>query len=69
MSLQSNRELEVTRKKLQELEHLCADTQADSSQGGYSRELTLRSLRRTIKQLKEDIARFEAHANSTATDK
>ena len=69
MTLQNKRELKATRKKLQELEQLYADTQADSRQGGYSRELTLRSLRRTVNQLKEEIARFEAHASSPTTDK
>lgn len=59
MSLQSNRELEVTRKKLQELEQLYAKTAADSSQSTYSRELTLRSLRRMLNRLKEEITRFE----------
>ena len=69
MSLQSKRELDRTRKKLQELEQLYAKTEADSSQSTYSRDLTLRSLRRTVNQLKEEIARFEAHTSSTATDK
>jgi hypothetical protein len=69
MSLQSTRELEVTREKLQELEQLYARTLADSSQRGYSRELTLRSLRRSANQLKEEIARFEARANSVTTKK
>lgn len=35
MTLQSKRELEATRNKLQELEQLYADTQADSGHGGY----------------------------------
>jgi hypothetical protein len=35
----------------------------------YSRELTLRSLRQTINQLKEEIARFDAHASPITTDK
>ncbi len=68
MSLQSKRELEVTRKKLQELEQLYAKTEADRTQSGASRDLTLRSLRRTVNRLKEEIARFEAHAGSTATE-
>ena len=67
MSLQSIRELEVTRQRLQELEQVYAATLADSSQTGYSRDLTLRSLRRTVNQLKEEIARFEAHASSKST--
>ena len=69
MSLQSKRELEVTCKKLQELEQLYAATLADSSQRGYSRDLTLRSLRRSVNQLKEEIARFEAHTNSVTANK
>jgi hypothetical protein len=68
MTLQSKRELEVTRKRLQELEQLYAETQADLTQSDYSRELTLRSLRRTANQMKEEIARFEAHTNPTAED-
>jgi hypothetical protein len=67
MSLQSIRELEVTRQRLQELEQVYAATLADSSQTGYSRDLTLRSLRRTVNQLKEEIARFEAHTSSKST--
>jgi hypothetical protein len=69
MSLQSTRELEVARKKLQELEQLYATTLADSSQRGYSRDLTLRSLRRSVNQLKEEIARFEAHTNAMTAKK
>ena len=69
MSVQSNRELEVTRKKLRELEQLYAKTESDSAEGRYARELTLRSLRRTINQMKEEIARFNAHTVATATDK
>jgi hypothetical protein len=69
MNLQSRLELEVTRKKLQELEQMYAATLADPSQKGYSRDLTLRSLRRSANQLKEEIARFEAHANAMITNK
>ncbi len=65
MSLQSKRELETTRKKLHELEQLFAKTEADSVQSDYTRDLMLRSLRRTVNQLKEEIARFEAHTSST----
>jgi hypothetical protein len=67
MSLQSKRELEVTRKKLQKLEQLYAETQADST-GGYSRQLTLRSLRRTVNQLKEEITRFESRTSAPAAE-
>jgi hypothetical protein len=64
MTLQSNRELETTRQKLNDLEQLYAKTMASSEEKTYPRELTLRSLRRTINQLKEEIARFEARMGS-----
>ena len=66
MKLQNKRELEVTRAKLRDLECLYDTTAADPGDRTYARELTLRSLKRTIKQFKEEIARFEATANSTA---
>jgi hypothetical protein len=67
MTLQSKRELEVTREKLRGLEELYAATAA-APDGAYSRELTFRSLRRTINQLKEEITRFEPRTDSTAAD-
>lgn len=66
MSLQSAKQLDATRKKLAELEQLYEKTKSDDSQSGYGRELTLRSIRKTINQFKEEIARFEAHANANA---
>jgi hypothetical protein len=66
MMLQSNRELETTRQKLSDLEQLYAQTLASSEEVGYARELALRSLRRTINQLIEEIARFKARTSSTA---
>jgi hypothetical protein len=66
MNLESRRELEVTREKLRGLERVYADTLAGPGEKNYAQELTLRSLKRTINQLKEEIARFEAHSSSTA---
>lgn len=66
MTLQSRLELQVSRQKLTDLEQLYAQTLATPEENGYPRELTLRSLRRTINQLKEEIARFEARSGSTA---
>ena len=68
MILQSKRELEVTREKLRGLEALYAKTLADSGEGAYARELTLRSLRQTINELKQEMARFEARTSSLAED-
>ena len=65
MSLQSKRELEVTRQKLRDLEKLYDTTAADTDDKSYARDLTLRSLKRTINQLKEEIVRFEARTNAS----
>jgi hypothetical protein len=66
VTLQSQRELEVTREKLRGLEQLYAEQVTAAAENAYARQLTLRSLRRTINQLKEEIARFEARTSSTA---
>lgn len=67
MTLQSLLELQVTRRKLNDLEQLYARTLTTPEENAYPRELTLRSLRRTINQLKEEIARFEARSGTPAT--
>jgi hypothetical protein len=64
MTLRSHRELETTRKKLRDLEQLYAQTESTAAETDYARELTLRSLRRTINQLIEGIARFESQGGS-----
>jgi hypothetical protein len=61
MSIQSKRELEVTREKLRGLEELYGRTAAAPVENPHTRELTLQSLQRTINQLKEEIVRFQAH--------
>ena len=62
MSLRSHRELEATREKLRSLE---ARYEADRREEGgdqHVRELSMRSLKRLINQLKEEIARFESRS-------
>ena len=59
MTIQSNREFDVTRAKLRGLEELYAQTAAAPVENPHTRELTLQSLRRTTNQLKEEIVRFE----------
>jgi flagellar biosynthesis chaperone FliJ len=61
MELKSERELQNTREKLKRLEELYDETSRDASEDEFIREATLRSLKRFINQLKEEIARFEAH--------
>jgi hypothetical protein len=63
MSIRSQRELAVTRQKLELLEQRVRTVHQQPADDAHVRELSLRSLKMLIKQLKEEIARFEAHAN------
>lgn len=62
MSLQSHRELEATREKLRLLEERYEADKRDRSGDEHVRELSMRSLKRLINQLKEEIARFESRS-------
>jgi hypothetical protein len=64
MSENNQRQLDVTRDKLRLLEQTCAELLVDSTGTAHTRELTLRSLKGLINQLKEEIARHEAHAGA-----
>ncbi len=65
MNLQNEREFDVTREKLRFMEERYDAIRAKPATNNYARELTLRSLRRTINQLKEEIVRFESGATRT----
>ena len=60
MSLNSQSELDNTREKLRRLQRMLADASAETEGDSNVREAELESLQRQIKQLKEDIARYEA---------
>ncbi|MBM4068226.1 MAG: hypothetical protein FJ271_04695 [Planctomycetes bacterium] len=60
MSLQSLRELKATREKLRLLEERYEANQHAHGGDQHVRELSMRSLKRLINQLKEEIARFES---------
>jgi len=60
MSLQGHRELELAREKLRLLEERYEANQREQGADEHVRELTMRSLKRLINQLKEEIARFES---------
>ena len=62
MDLKDDLELEVTREKLLSLEACYESVRQDSAGDVHVQELTLRSLRRLINQMKEEIVRYEAHA-------
>ncbi|MCO6458426.1 MAG: hypothetical protein J5I93_24240 [Pirellulaceae bacterium] len=66
MSLQSQRELEVTREKLRLLESRYEANRQDSGSDEHVTELSTRSLKRLINQLKEEIARFESRTATVA---
>ena len=62
MSIQDPNELRVTREKLSWLEQEYEAAKLRPSANPAVREWTLRSLKQTINQLKEEIIRFESHA-------
>jgi hypothetical protein len=59
MELKDEREVEVTREKLRSLETRYLTVSQDPGDDAHIQELTLRSLKRLIDQMKEEIARFE----------
>ena len=61
MSLKNDIELANTRRKLARLEARYEELRNDTSEDDHVRELTMRSLKGTINQFKEEIARYEAH--------
>ena len=63
MSLQSRRELQVTREKLRLLEDRYEAHKREQGGDEHVRELSMRSLKRLINQLKEEIARFESRSS------
>ena len=67
MELRDERQLQNTREKLRILEDRYEAVRKDPAGGARAQELTLRSLKRLINQLKEEIARFEARQRQTAT--
>ncbi len=64
MSIGNQRQLQNTLQKLAELERLYADAQAEPGENARVKELTLRSYKESINELKEEIARFRAHATT-----
>jgi hypothetical protein len=62
MRLKSQREYEVTCRKLSELQQLYRDAQERQSDDAHIKELTLQSLGHLIKQLKEEKIWYECHA-------
>jgi hypothetical protein len=66
MELKDEREVEVTREKLRSLEARYQSVSQDPGDDAHIQELTLRSLKRLINQMKEELARFEARRSQHA---
>ena len=62
MELTSWREVENTRAKLKRLEDRFETSRKEPGKNAIVKDLSLRSLKRLMNQLKEEIARFEARA-------
>ena len=60
MKLKNYRELEVTRQKLRMLEEHYEESRSREKGDKHIRELSMRSIKRLINQLKEQIARYES---------
>jgi hypothetical protein len=58
--------MDVTRAKLRLLEQTYEVTRSEPNGDAHTRELTLRSLKRLINQLKEELARHESRAGRGA---
>ena len=67
MTLQSQRELEATREKLRLLEQRYDANKREQGGDEHVRELSMRSLKRLINQLKEEIARFQSRSAAEVT--
>jgi hypothetical protein len=64
MNLSSDIEVANTRKKLAELETRYEELQGSDEYDKRLRELTMRSLKKLINQLKEEIIRYEVACRS-----
>ena len=62
MSIKTTRQLENTRSKLLKLEGRMTELDLEPVTNPKTRELTRRSLKKLVNQLKEEIARFESRA-------
>jgi hypothetical protein len=69
MSIESRRELELTRDKVKLLEERLAGLLSEPEDNARAREWSFRSLKQTINQMKEEMARFESRAKGGAAQK
>jgi len=62
MTIRSHHELEITKTKLHQLQAQYERSKQEPASNPRVQELSLRSLKRWINRLTEEIIRFEAHA-------
>jgi hypothetical protein len=63
MSITNCRQVDNTRAKMKILEDECRSVESTPEDATMARELTIRSLKKLINQMKEEIARFESRAS------
>jgi len=61
MTLHDENELANTRDKLRELQVRYEELRSDHTEDPHVRDVTMRSLKRLINQLKEEISLFQVH--------
>jgi hypothetical protein len=64
MTIESRRELDLTRSKLRLLEDRLAAILKNMEPKNRAQEWSVRSLRQTVNQLKEEVVRFESRATN-----
>jgi hypothetical protein len=64
VSIENQRELTTTREKLRQLEEKYEALRQQPAPDKHVRELTLRSLKKLMNQLREEIVRFETRMSS-----
>jgi hypothetical protein len=64
MTVSIEKQIELTRDKLALLERTLEEANRDTTGTAHTRELTRRSLKRLVNQLKEEIARHEVRGVS-----
>jgi hypothetical protein len=69
MSIQSQEELQNTRKKLHELEELYERVRTRPTENAHVRDLTLCSLKRLMNQFIEEIVRYKSRVSLHAKGK
>ena len=68
MDLKNERQVVVTREKIRLLEARYESLRQEPASNTHVRELTLRSLKRMINQMKEEVVRFESRASVSSAN-